>query len=299
MALKITKASDPITVDRLTVCLYGPPGIGKTSTAFTAATPILLDFDHGAHRSGNRGDTVQVSSWGDVEQIDASDLAGYSTVIVDTAGRALDTLTAHLIANNSKFKGYGGALTLQGYGALKSAFTGWLKLLNSFGKDVVLIAHSDEQRNGDDVIERLDVQGGSKNEIYKAVDAMGRLAVSGGKRTLNFDPSSAAYGKNPGRLEPLDVPSFAGGSDFLAGVIDQIKDTLNAESDVMREARERLESVKAEFSEMTTADEFNAKVKKLASAEPDIKALLVKCAQSAGLDFDKKTKTFSERQEAA
>jgi hypothetical protein len=52
-------------------------------------------------------------------------------------------------------------------------------MLNSFGKDVVLIAHMDEQRNGDDIIERLDVQGGSKGEIYKAADAMGRVAVRG------------------------------------------------------------------------------------------------------------------------
>jgi hypothetical protein len=125
---------------------------------------------------------------------------------VDTAGRALDVLTADIIRRNPK-AGRGGALTLQGYGTLKAEFVAWLKHLNGMGKDVVLIAHMDEQRNGDDIIERLDVQGGSKGEIYKAADAMGRIAIRDGKRILNFSPTDAAFGKNPGQLEPLHDPA--------------------------------------------------------------------------------------------
>ena len=156
MALKITRSADPITVERLNLCLYAPPGIGKTSLAFTASNPLLLDFDQGSHRAANRKDAVRVSSWDDVAGITADDLAGYDTVIVDTAGRALDILSADIIRKDPK-KGYGGSLNLQGYGVLKAQFTAFLKLLNGFGKDVVLIAHMDEQRNGDEVIERLDV----------------------------------------------------------------------------------------------------------------------------------------------
>jgi len=191
MGLKITKASDPVSVEQLTIAVYAPPGLGKTSLAFTADSPLLLDFDHGAHRSAFRKDSVKVAAWDDVTSITKKDLEPYQTIIVDTVGRALDTLTTTLIGENPKFKGYGGALSLQGYGALKSTFTTWLKTMHSFGKDVILIAHSDEQHKGDDLIERLDVQGGTKNEIYKAVDAMGRLAVVNKTRVLNFDPTGS------------------------------------------------------------------------------------------------------------
>src|SRR5690606_38238567 len=51
MALKITKASDPLTVEQLIVCIYGPPGLGKTTLGFSARKPLLLDFDRGAHRA--------------------------------------------------------------------------------------------------------------------------------------------------------------------------------------------------------------------------------------------------------
>src|SRR5690606_10653581 len=188
MALKITKATDTIEVKNLTVCIYAVPGVGKSTLAFTADRPLLLDFDQGAYRAGNRGDVVQVSSWDDVVSITAEDLKPYKTLVVDTAGRALDSLTASIIEGNPKL-GRGGALTLQGFGELKARFIAWTKLIRSFGLDVLLVSHADEQRSGDELIERLDIQGGSKNEIYKAADVMGRLYLSQGKRMLNFNPT--------------------------------------------------------------------------------------------------------------
>jgi DNA replication protein DnaC len=63
VSLKIIKSSEPIKVERLNVCIYGQPGAGKSSLAFTAAAPLLLDFDEGAHRAANRKDSVRVTAW--------------------------------------------------------------------------------------------------------------------------------------------------------------------------------------------------------------------------------------------
>lgn len=301
MALRITRAVDPITVERLNVCLYAQPGIGKTSLAFTADAPLLLDFDQGAHRAANRRDIVQVRSWNDVASITADDLDGYNTVIVDTAGRALDALSADIIRRNAKM-GRGGALTLQGYGQLKAEFVAWLKLVNSFGKDVVLITHMDEQRNGDEIIERLDVQGGSKGEIYKAADAMGRLAIREGKRMLNFSPTDASFGKNPGQLEPLaiphkDAPEFAG---FLAGVIADIKDKLNALTEEQREAVAKLEKLRESLADVEDAAGINTLLADVREGSKAEKALLHDRAVKLGLHFDTKAGEYAaELQQAA
>jgi hypothetical protein len=163
-----------------------------TSLAFTAEKPLLLDFDNGSHRAANRKDVVRVSLGRRVRHHGRGPGA-VQDGRVDTAGRALDAITVDIIRANPKH-GRGGALTLQGYGELKTRFGSFLKLLNSFGKDVVLIAHMDEQRNGDELVERLDVQGGSKGEIYKAADAMGRLpssTASAGCASLRPTPRSA------------------------------------------------------------------------------------------------------------
>ena len=88
MALKIVKASEPIHVNHLITFIYGDPGIGKTSRAFSAKNPILFDFDQGAHRAAQfRKDCIPVGDWLEVANITKDDLDGYDTVIIDTAGR--------------------------------------------------------------------------------------------------------------------------------------------------------------------------------------------------------------------
>ena len=92
--LKILSASEPLPVEQLVVAIYGQPGIGKTTLAFTAEAPLLLDFDKGAYRAAGRKDTVQIEAWPDVTNITEADLAPYKTVIVDTAGRQGGTESA-------------------------------------------------------------------------------------------------------------------------------------------------------------------------------------------------------------
>lgn len=298
MSIKITKADEPITVERINVCIYGQPGAGKTSLAFTADKPLLLDFDQGAHRAANRKDTVRVHAWGDVAGMTASDLDGYATVVIDTAGRALDSLTADIIRRNPK-AGRGGALTLQGYGTLKSEFVAWLKLLNGFGKDVVLIAHMDEQRNGDEIIERLDVQGGSKAEIYKAADAMGRVFVKSNTRQLDFSPREGSFGKNPGQLDVLDIPHPDHDPAFLAGVIQSIKDKLNALTEEQREAQAVLETWRTSIADLAAVEDFNAMLGDVKSAPQAAKALFNRAATDRGYSFDKTSGKYIALEQAA
>jgi len=297
MPLRITKATDTVEVKNITAVVYGSPGLGKSTLGFTAEKPLLLDFDHGSYRAGNRGDTVQVESWRDVESISAADLIGYKTLVIDTAGRALDSLALDITSVDPK-KGNGASLNLQGFGVLKGRYLGWSKLIRSFGLDVVLIAHTDEQRKGDELIVRLDAQGSSKGEIYKTADLMGQLYLTGGKRVLNFSPTDTAFGKNPAQLAPLEVPHFASDPNFLGNVIARVKADLNKQSESQKAASNALTDWKTKIEQAATAEDFNKLIPETQKADDgvrdNVKRLLTSAAKKKGLAFDKKAGAFSQ-----
>jgi hypothetical protein len=296
--LRIVKASEPIKIDRINLCIYAPPGVGKTTLAFTAGEPLLLDADRGSHRAANRKDTVPVSSWTDIAEITADDLAPYKTVILDTAGRALDFLSADIIKEDPK-SGRGGALTLQGYGKLKSRFSQWLKALNTLGKDVVLIAHMDEQRNGDDVIERLDVQGGSKGEIYKSVDAMGRIFIRNKQRVIDFSPRENSFGKNPAGFEVLTVPDITHDGHFLGTVIADIKAKINTMSEEQQVTQQAIEDWSEVISQFTDVEDFNRNMPGIKVAPKAVHILMAEKAKTLGFVADKKSGLYVQPKEVA
>lgn len=296
--LKIVKATDPITIDRVNLCIYAAPGLGKTSLGFTAEAPLNLDFDRGTHRAAIRKDTALISAWKEAAEMNAQDFAPYKTVIVDTAGRALDMLTQDIIGNNPKM-GRGGALTLQGFGELKSKFAAWLKMLNSFGKDVVLIAHMDEQRSGDEVIERLDVQGGSKGEIYKSVDAMGRIRIENKQRVIDFSPRENAFGKNPCNLELVPFPDPKVNGDTLATVIATIKSRINELSVEQLGQQTLINEWEEAISEFSTPDDFNRELAQLKHAPVSVQSLAAKKARDLGFVFNKQSKLYEDNRVTA
>lgn len=297
MALKIVKANDPMQVDQLIIEIYGQPGIGKTSIAFSAEKPFCIDFDGGAHRAVGRKDTARPESWEDVANLESEGILDpYETIIVDTVGRALDSLTAHLIKQDPKLATNAGALTLQGYGALKSTFAQWLKKLRQQGKDVILLAHDAEDKSGDDLIVRPDIQGGSRSEITKATDAIGYLYHAQKKTTLNFNPTDRSIGKNPSGSDPIAVPDLRSNPPFLADVIQSIKDTINTMTEEQQEVMKQLQQWRESIEQLDSLDGFNAMVPKAQQAPKeisgDVKKMLVQVARQNGLEFDKQSLTF-------
>lgn len=295
--LRITKSTDVITVEQLIATVYAAPGLGKTSLAFTAEKPLLLDFDGGVYRARNRGDSVLVKSWDDVSGITADDLKPYKTLVLDTAGRALDVLSADIIKENPKNGRGGGSLSLQGFGVLKGRFKAFTDLIRSFGLDIVLLVHADEQKAGDEINERLDAQGASKNEIYKVSDLMGRLRIEKGRKILTFDPTDTAFGKNPAGFPPLAVPDFAKDPQFFARVLTDTKAALNKLSEAQTAAAKELADWKAKFEKLESAEAFNDMIATVAkdASEPvrqNAGRLLVKVAKDYGLTFDGKAKKF-------
>lgn len=298
MPLRIVKASEPMTISNIVLTVYAQPGLGKSTLGFTADKALLIDFDKGAYRAAKRGDSVPVASWADVQGMTADDLKDYSTVIVDTAGRALDALAADIINANPKAGRGDGSLTLQGFGTLKSRFAQWQGFLRSLGKDLVLVCHMDEQKNGDETMERIDAQGASKNEIYKSSDAMCRIRLDGkDNRYLDFDPRSGGFGKNPAQLPKIQFPHPDQNPHFLADVIAQIKDSINKITQAQAEVTKEIASWEQKIAAIETVGDVNmlvAESKKLKLAKPQ-KTLLADKAKALGFEFDKTAGVYTAK----
>jgi hypothetical protein len=293
--LKIIPASEPLPISNIVLTLYAAPGLWKTSTAQTAEAPLTLDFDKGIYRAFNRKASVTIVKWADVAGMTAEDMAPYKTIVVDTAGRALDALSQDIIDGNPKMGRADGSLSLQGFGALKSRFAQWQAFLRSQGKDMILVCHMSEEKQGDDMLERIDAQGSSRNEIYKSSDAMCRIRLDNkDQRYLDFDPRQGGFGKNPAQLPKIPIPDLHANPAFFAGVIAEIKAALN------RQTAEQAEAVKqqdewtvcvAEAADLRAINTLVAlsKERKLSKGQ---KGLLMVRAKALGFEFDKATNLY-------
>lgn len=293
MAIKITKSDEVIEVKNICFTIYSQPGLGKTSLAFTASKPLLLDFDKGAYRAVDRKDAVQVSQWSDVAGIKADDVAGYDTIIIDTVGKALDALAQDIIRGNSRLS-HGGALNQQGWGQLGVRFGAFLKLLRGFGKDVVLIAHMDEQKDGDSIKERLKISGGSKDLVLTDSDVIARISVLNRSRHLLFSPTDTAFGKDPAGIGEMPVPD-AGSPEFsvcLADIIALIKAGLNALSEEQVARKSEIQWFRDQLPGMTTAAQINTVLGRAKKAGRDVAAMVVDRAKELDLDFDPDARAY-------
>lgn len=300
MALNIVTSMQPLNIENIITFIYGDPGIWKTSLAFTAKNPILFDFDKGAYRASNRKDTVQIGSWQEVATFTAQDLVNYDTIIIDTAGRALDMIIDSL-KTDSRNTTRGGQLSMQGYGKLGGIFTDWLKMLRGMGKDIVLLAHASEDKDGDNVIKRPDMVGGSKKEAYKIADMMAYMTTqqsqNGDIKVLNFMPSSTYLAKDSGQIGNVQIVPMKDAPNQLANIIQATKDHINSLSAEAAKAQKELDDLRNDLLDAESTsdlDELKADLNKTHPLYKEMALSVMSRSKSLGFIYDKPSDSFIE-----
>jgi len=294
--MHIIKATEAIVIEHPIFLDYGPPGICKTSLAYSMRDPLLLDFDRGAHRAANRRDTLPIDVWSDVTALNANVLAPYGSIIVDTVGRCLDVITADIAEVEPK-KAPGGQLSQQGWGTLKNRFRTWMAQLRAQGKDVLLVAHEKEDKDGDTRIVRPDIVGGSYGEVLKVADFVGYIYMVGKNRVIDFNPTDRWIGKNPGGWLPLKVPPVDSAQTFMADLFDRGREALGKISEASAVISVEVEEWRQEIDTIETPEECTRMVGLITKdlqpiVQPQIKKLLWDRAKSLGFTFNTTTKVF-------
>ena len=241
MALKIVKKTDPVKVERLKVLIYGQCGVGKTTLGFTANKSILFNFDDGVKGIINRGDYIEIKTWQDVMTIKQEDLVDYETVVIDTIGSMQDILKVYVKKmEGGKFSQADGNLKINGWGVLGNMMVDFFNLINSFDKDLVVIAHEKVDGDTDNKMIDILVDGLIKGRIKNVVDLIGYIKIVGNRRMISFEPSESTRCKNRGGLVPqIEIGDAIKEPNTLANIIQSSKDYMNtkSESEVAFQAR--------------------------------------------------------------
>lgn len=297
--MKIIKATDAIPVDHPVFLIFGQPGIGKSSLGYSCKNALTLDFDKGAHRAANRRDTLVIDSWEDVLELMASEdaLEEYDSLVVDTVGRCLDVMTAYMGKTQPKLAP-GGSPSLQGWGRLKNDFRMWVSALRTLGKDVLLIAHDKEDKDGDTRVVRPDIAGGSYGEVMKVSDFCGYLYMSGKDRVLDFNPTDRWIGKNPAGWAPFKLPPIGKSTEFMADIFGKGREALGNLSEESALIMRQIETWRGTIIGYTTAAQCNDAIPLIKALSPilqvQVSPILMAHATAKGFGFDKATKQFTQ-----
>ncbi len=300
--MPILKKEESLPKRPVVIVLYGEPGIGKTSLFNTANEPLLIDFDRGVDRSINRQDTLLVSKWEDVQTEEkAGTFANYQTIGIDTAKAALDDFLMSYVIKND----YAAAKNkLKAYGGIGDEFKLFVNNRRSDNADLIIIAHSKDEKEGDMIKKVPDVTGQSYNLLLRIADQVGYMKTINNKRTIQWEPTDVTIGKNVARIPVTEIPNEADTDfpQFMAHIIERVKEAIATMSEAQKEAMEKMVLFQETIAQCEDPDELTELLSIVTEMPPSYAAALRKLianrSKALGFTVNKETKAF-EKQEAS
>lgn len=295
--------------------IYGQPGLGKSTLGLSTPSPVLLDFDGGVKRVNGafQCPTLQVKNWDMVIEALQEDLSPFKTIVIDTAGKMLDFMSAYIIKNDPKMGQRDGSLSLKGYGVRKTMFINFLSQCSMMGKNLIFVAHEREEKDGENRIVRPEIGGSSAGDLIKELDLVGYMQAIGSERTISWSPTEKFYAKNTCNLPAMQkIPiiidasgNVIGQNIFLSSIFDSYQAYLKKQADISNDYEALIDVVKENVELIVDAETANGITENIGKLQhiwdSKLKAGLMirdKC-NSLGLKLNKLTKKYEPADTAA
>ena len=295
---------------KIRMLIAGYPGIGKSTLALSAPNPLHIDVDFGIDRiePRYRKPYIQPQSYDEIlEDLTPINLQDFDTLVFDTGGKLISLMSLWAIKKNPKYGQCDGSLSLKGYGFVGKEF---VRLMDycfyELQKNIVIVFHATEEKDGDNTRLRIKVEGQTKNNVWEPMDLGGFVEIYGNDRTIGFSNCERYFAKGTRGISGIrKIPALGPTSpnDFLTKLFEEYNARATAEVEKNAADQAAYEAAMVEGSEIiagiTDADSANAAMPKFKAinhaltSSKELGVLWNKKIEDCGLFFDKVLKKYT------
>ena len=292
---------------KLRILIAGFPGIGKSTLGLSAPRPLHIDVDMGVTRvsAKHRKPFIQPKDYDEVlSDLKPENIKDFDTLVFDTGGKLLDFMKPWAIRKDSKNGKRDGSLSLQGYGAVGKEFNRLMDYsFYELKKNVVVIFHAKEEKDGDNTRLRILVEGQTKDNVWQPMELGGFMEIHGNKRTIGFSNCEKYFAKGThGISGVMTVPEADNQNNFLTDLFNKVNENIREEATLYAEELTKYEEVIKEYTELINGIENDSDANKaiplikqipsILTAEREIKHLFKQKTDELKLTYDKEMKSY-------
>lgn len=302
-------------VKKIRILIAGYPGIGKSTLALSAPKPLHIDVDFGIDRiePRYRMPYIQPKDYQEIlDDLTPENTKGFESLVFDTGGKLISLMSLWAIKKDPKYGQRDGSLSLKGYGAVGKEF---VRLMDycfyELHKNIIIVFHATEEKDGDNTRLRIKVEGQTKNNVWEPMDLGGFVEMYGNDRAIGFSNCERYFAKGTRGISGIrKIPALGHGSpnDFLTKLFDEYN--AQAAAEVERNAADRdaymtaMEAGNTVIDGITDVDTANAAVEQLGkidhalTSRRELGAKLNRKIKELGLFYDKVLKRYTPAPEA-
>ena len=296
---------------KIRLLIAGYPGIGKSTLALSAPKPLHIDVDFGIDRiePRYRKPYIQPASYQEIlDDLTPENVKDFETLVFDTGGKLISLMSLWAIKKDPKYGQRDGSLSLKGFGFVGKEF---VRLMDycfyELKKNIVVIFHAIEDKDGDNTRLRIKVEGQTKNNVWEPMDLGGFVEMYGNDRAIGFSNCERYFAKGTRGIHGIrKIPSLGPNSpnDFLTKLFDEYNALATAEVERNAEMQEKFtravalaKTIIADVSDAASANEAATKmggIEHALTSKEEIGTMWREKISQLGLIYDKETKTYQD-----
>ena len=295
---------------KIRMLIAGYPGIGKSTLALSAPNPLHIDVDFGIDRiePRYRKAYIQPRSYDEIlEDLTPINVQDFDTLVFDTGGKLISLMSLWAIKKDPKYGQRDGSLSLKGYGFVGKEFVRLMDFcFYELQKNIVIVFHATEEKDGDNTRLRIKVEGQTKNNVWEPMDLGGFVEMYGKDRTIGFSNCERYFAKGTRGITGVHkIPALKPTSpkDFLTKLFAEYNAISTREAEQNAADQEAYEAAMAEgraiIDTITDADTANAAmprikaIKHALTSEKEVGVAFNAKIKACGLFYDKVLKKYT------